>query len=48
MGGIYPKDILIGTVQEIREIDENLIEFDINLVSNPLASNVVGILENIR
>jgi hypothetical protein len=35
-------------VQEIRKIDENLIEFDINLVSNPLASNVVGILENIR
>jgi rod shape-determining protein MreC len=48
MGGIYPKNILIGKVQEIREIDDNLIEFDINLVSSPLSSNVVGILEVIR
>lgn len=48
MGGIYPKNILIGKVQEIREIDDNLIEFDINLVSSPLSSNVVGILESIR
>ena len=48
MGGIYPKNILIGKVQEIREIDDNLIEFDINLVSSPLSSNVVGIIEAIR
>lgn len=48
MGGIYPKNILIGKVQEIREIDDNLIEFDINLVTSPLSSNVVGILEAIR
>ena len=48
MGGIYPKDILIGKVQEIKEIDDNLIEFDINLVSSPLSSNVVGILETLR
>ena len=48
MGGIYPKNILIGKVHEIREIDDNLIEFDINLVSSPLSSNVVGILEAIR
>ena len=48
MGGIYPKNILIGKVQEVREIDDNLIEFDINLVSSPLSSNVVGILEAIR
>jgi cell shape-determining protein MreC len=48
MGGIYPVNILIGRVQEIREIDDNLIEFDINLVSSPLSSNVVGIIEAIR
>ena len=48
MGGIYPKNILIGKVQEIKEIDDNLIEFDINLVSSPLSSNVVGILETLR
>ena len=35
-------------VLKIRKIDDNLIEFDINLVSSPLASNVVGILEVIR
>jgi len=48
MGGIYPRNILIGKVQEIREIDDNLIEFDISLVSSPLSSNMVGILETIR
>ena len=48
LGGIYPKGILIGKVLKIRKIDDNLIEFDINLVSSPLASNVVGILEFIR
>ena len=31
MGGIYPKGILIGKVKEIREVEENFTEFDINL-----------------
>ena len=35
MGGIYPKGILIGNVSNIREVEENFIEFDINLVSSP-------------
>ena len=47
MGGIYPKGILIGNVSNIREVDENFIEFDINLVSDPIATNVVGVLESI-
>jgi cell shape-determining protein MreC len=47
MGGIYPKGILIGNVSDIREVEENLIEFDINLVSSPIVKNVVGVLESI-
>jgi len=47
MGGIYPKGILIGKVADIRQVDENFIEFDINLVTSPIISNVVGVLESI-
>ena len=47
MGGIYPKGILIGNVSDIREVEENFIEFDINLVSSPIVTNVVGVLESI-
>ena len=47
MGGIYPKGILIGNVSNIREVEENFIEFDINLVSSPIVKNVVGVLESI-
>ena len=47
MGGIYPKGILIGNVTDIREVEENFIEFDINLVSSPIVKNVVGVLESI-
>ena len=47
MGGIYPRGILIGNVSNIREVDENFIQFDINLVSDPIATNVVGVLESI-
>ena len=47
MGGIYPKGILIGNVSVIREVEENFIEFDINLVSSPIVKNVVGVLESI-
>lgn len=47
MGGIYPKGILIGKIADIREVEENFTEFDINLVSNPMASNVLGVIESI-
>ena len=47
MGGIYPKGILVGNVSDIREVEENFIEFDINLVSSPIVKNVVGVLESI-
>ncbi|NCX42634.1 MAG: rod shape-determining protein MreC [Proteobacteria bacterium] len=47
MGGVYPKGVLIGEVSDIREIEENIFEFDINLKANPLDSNVVGVIENL-
>jgi len=47
MGGIYPRGILIGKVVNIREVDENFTELDINLVSSPIVSNYVGVLEGI-
>ena len=47
MGGIYPKGILIGKVANIREIDENFVEFDIDLVSSPIITNIIGVLESI-
>jgi rod shape-determining protein MreC len=47
MGGIYPKGIFIGKVIGIREVEENFTEFDINLISNPMSSNVLGVLESI-
>ena len=47
MGGVYPKGVLIGEVSDIREIEENIFEFDINLAANPLDSNVVGVIENL-
>ena len=31
MGGIYPKGILIGKVLKKLEVEENFIEFEINL-----------------
>ena len=46
MGGIYPKGILVGNVREIRSIDGTNIEFDIQLIANPIAENTLGVLEN--
>ena len=47
MGGVYPKGLFIGEVIDIREIEENIFEFDISLIANPLNSNVVGVIENL-
>ena len=47
MGGIYPKDLLIGRVSEIRQVDDNVTEFDINLISSPETTNVFGVFKSL-
>ena len=44
LGGIYPKDIKIGILEEIRVIDSNNTELNIKLSSNPLDSNLFGVI----
>ena len=46
MGGVYPRGLLIGHVGEIIKIDESMIRFEIELISDPLQDNVLGVLEN--
>ena len=43
-GGIYPKDIKIGILEDIKVIDSNNIELNIKLSSNPLNSNLFGVI----
>ena len=44
LGGIYPKDIRIGILQEIKIIESNDIELNIQLLTNPLDSNLFGVI----
>jgi len=46
LGGIYPRGILIGYVQEITNIDETDIKVDISLITDPLKNSMLGIIEN--
>ena len=46
MGGVYPRGLLIGHVSEIIKIDDSMIRFEIELISDPLQDNVLGVLEN--
>ena len=46
LGGIYPRGILIGHVQEITNIDETDIKVDISLITDPLKNSMLGIIEN--
>ena len=46
MGGIYPRGLLIGHVGKIIKIDDSMIRFEIELISDPLQDNVLGVLEN--
>ena len=47
MGGVYPRVLLIGTVGEIKKIDESIIRFEIDLIADPLQENILGVLENL-
>jgi cell shape-determining protein MreC len=46
LGGIYPRGILIGYVQEITNIDETDIKIDISLITDPIKNSMLGIIEN--
>ena len=46
MGGVYPKGLLVGFVGEIKKIDDSKFRFEIELVSDPLQENILGVLEN--
>ena len=46
MGGVYPRGLLIGHVGKIIKIDDSMIRFEIELISDPLQDNVLGVLEN--
>lgn len=46
MGGVYPRGLLIGHVGEIIKIDDSMIRFEIELISDPLQDNILGVLEN--
>ena len=48
LGGIYPRGILIGYVQEITNIDETDIKIDISLITDPIKNSMLGIIENSR
>ena len=39
MGGVYPRGLLIGHVGEIIKIDDSMIRFEIELISDPLQDN---------
>jgi len=47
MGGVYPSNILIGNVSDINVIDNTNIEFDLNLVADPLQSIYLGVFEGL-
>ena len=47
MGGVYPSNILIGNVSDINFIDNTNIEFDLNLVADPLQSIYLGVLKGL-
>ena len=47
MGGVYPSNILIGHVSDINFIDNTNIEFDLNLVADPLQSIYLGVFEGL-
>ena len=47
MGGIFPSNVLIGNVSAIKNIDDTNINFDLDLVADPLQSIYVGVVEGL-
>ena len=45
LGGIYPKDIEIGYVSSIENIDSTQTNIEIKLLANPLNGNMFGVLK---
>ena len=45
LGGIYPKDIEIGILDDIEVIDSNNTNLKIKLLTNPLDSNLLGVIK---
>lgn len=45
LGGIYPKDIEIGQVDRVIQIDPTTVQLEIKLFANPLASNLYGVIK---
>ena len=44
LGGIYPKDIEIGKVNKVTQIDPTTINLEIKLSANPLKSDLFGVI----
>ncbi len=45
LGGIYPKDIEVGYVSSIENIDSTQTKIKIKLLANPLNGNMFGVLK---
>ena len=45
LGGIYPKDIEIGQVDRVIQIDSTTVELEIKLYANPIASDLFGVIK---
>jgi cell shape-determining protein MreC len=44
LGGIYPKDIEIGKVNKVIQIDPTTINLEIKLSANPLKNDLFGVM----
>ena len=45
LGGVYPKDIEVGYVSSIENIDSTQTNIEIKLLANPLTGNMFGVLK---
>tara|TARA_B100000085_G_scaffold268952_1_gene279861 strand:+ start:331 stop:1167 length:837 start_codon:yes stop_codon:yes gene_type:complete len=45
LGGIYPKDIEIGQVDKVIKIDSTTVMLEIKLSSNPISSDLLGVIK---